>query len=121
MFFAASIKANQVLFVSYIGNVSLKELVRERENMKTLIGEMSPGFRLLVDFSQFESMDHECLGEIGMTMDLLNHAGIAVVVRVIPDSKRDPGMRILSAFHYRKDVRLVTSESFLEAGRVLGI
>jgi hypothetical protein len=41
------------------------------------------------------------------------------VVRVIPDPQKDIGLNILSLFHYRKRVRIVTCETLDEARKVL--
>jgi len=52
-------------------------------------------------------------------MDLLNKQGVSTVVRVIPDPRKDIGFNILSLFHYRPDVQIVTCETLEEAMKVL--
>jgi hypothetical protein len=42
-----------------------------------------------------------------------------MVVRVIPDPHKDIGLNILSLFHYRRGVRIVTCETLEEAMRAL--
>jgi hypothetical protein len=41
-------------------------------------------------------------------------------VRVIPDSRKDIGLNIMSLFHYRRGVRIVTCETLAEAHTILG-
>jgi hypothetical protein len=42
-----------------------------------------------------------------------------MVVRVIPDPRRDIGLKIMSAFHYRGDVKIVTCETLAQADEIL--
>ena len=48
-------------------------------------------------------------------MDVLNKHGIKEVRRVIPDPTKDVGLNIMSLFHYRRDVKIVTYEKLEEA------
>jgi hypothetical protein len=52
-------------------------------------------------------------------MDLLNQHGVAMIVRVIPDPHKDIGLNILSLFHYRRGIRIVTCKTMEEARTVL--
>jgi len=52
-------------------------------------------------------------------MDLCNKKGVETVVRVIPDPHKDIGLNIMSLFHYRRRVRVVTCQTLEEARRVL--
>ena len=54
-------------------------------------------------------------------MDLLDEAGVSLVVRVIPDPKKDIGMNILSLFHYRNRPRVVTCARMIEAAKELSL
>jgi hypothetical protein len=45
--------------------------------------------------------------------------GIAKVVRVIPDPGKDIGLSIMSLFHYRRGVSIVTVETLAEAEKNL--
>ena len=83
--------------------------------LRTQLNDMQPGFRLLTDLSQLESMDPACAPYIGEIMDLLRDRGLELVVRVIPDSHKDIGLNILSFFHYGSDVRAETYENLEQA------
>jgi hypothetical protein len=44
---------------------------------------------------------------------------VEAVVRVIPDPQKDIGLNILSLFHYRRRVRIVTCATLGEAMKAL--
>jgi hypothetical protein len=52
-------------------------------------------------------------------MDLCNQKGISKIVRIIPDSQKDIGFNILSLFHYRHGIPIVTCETAAEAMKAL--
>ncbi len=119
MLLVTSNKLKQLLSISYIGQVRLAEFQTGRKDLTTQLGEMTPGFRLLADFSQMESMGLDCTPELGRMMDLIGRAGVELVVRVIPEPARDIGMNILTLFHYPHHPRTVTCGSMVEAARLL--
>ena len=114
-------QGRQLLHISYIGRVRLDDFTRERESLAAQLAELSPGYRLLTDFSAMEGMDADCLPELGRTMELISAAVLGLVVRVIPDPSKDVGLNILGAFHYVEHPKVVTCENLVEAGRALGL
>jgi len=121
MLLVTSNQAKQLLFISYLGPVRREELRRGREDLLTQLGGLSPGFRLLADFSRLESMKLDCTPELGRMMDSIGQAGVGLVVRVIPDQGKDIGMNILTVFHYRHHPRVVTCKTLAEALKALAI
>jgi anti-anti-sigma regulatory factor len=121
MVLATSSKAKQLLYVSYIGYVKASDLKRSSDDVKALLAELSPDFRLLADFSQLESMGSDCAAELGELMDLFDQSSVSLVVRVIPDPKKDIGMNILTLFHYRHRPKIVTCSKLSEAARALSL
>jgi hypothetical protein len=119
MVIVTSNKAKRLLFISFIEKVHPAELKSNREDIKTLLTELSPGFRLLVDYSPMESMDLDCAPEIGRTMELIDRSGVSMVVRVIPDSTKDIGMNILTLIHYRSKPHVITCCNLAEAFKKL--
>jgi hypothetical protein len=111
--------SRDLLKISYSQNVGPEETKRCEAEIKVLLAEQPPGFRLLTDLSGLESMDLACLEDIRRIMDLLNKKGIEMVVRVIPDPRKDIGLNILSLFHYRRGVRILTFETLDEAMKAL--
>jgi hypothetical protein len=85
------------------------------EEFEARLPELSAGFRLLTDLTGLEAMDVGCAPYIKAIMELCNARGIGLVVRVIPDPKKDIGLSIMSLFHYRRDLRILTFETVAEA------
>jgi hypothetical protein len=48
-------------------------------------------------------------------MDLMRKKGVAEVVRVVPDSKKDIGFAVMSYFHYERETLVLTVDSRAEA------
>jgi hypothetical protein len=121
MFLATSNKARRLLCLSYIQRVRSGELKRGREDIKTLLADLPPGFRLLVDLSQLEAMEFDCMKEIGRTMELFDRSGVGMIVRVIPDPSKDIGLSILTLFHYPHHPHIVTCKTMTEAAELLAL
>jgi anti-anti-sigma regulatory factor len=121
MLLVTSNKSKQLLYIRYIGHVRLDEFQSAREDLTAQLGELSPGFHLLADFSQLESMGLDCTPELGRMMELIGQAGVGLVVRVIPDPSKDIGMNILTVFHYPHRLRVVTCQNLTDAARALGL
>ena len=112
-------KTKNLLTIRYSGSVVPEETRRSTERVKTLVAELKPGFRLLTDLSGLATMDVACLPHIKGNMDLCNRKGISKVVRVIPDPEKDIGFNILSLFHYRHGIPIITCETAAEAMKAL--
>jgi len=108
-----------VLKVRFLGRVGIAEIESYTKDLERLVPSLSPGFCLLTDLSNLESMEIACAPYIENMMDLLGTKGVGLVVRVVPDKTRDIGFGIMSAFHYPESVRIVTCETLAEAERVL--
>ena len=121
MFLAASNPSRQLLVLHYIGRIQAAELRRGFEDIHKLLADLPSGFRLLVDLSHSESLDLDCVPELGRMMDLIGRASVGVVVRVIPDPQKDIGFNILSVFHYPHHPRIITCQTTAEAGQLLSL
>lgn len=121
MLLATSNTAKQLLCLTYAQRVSPAELQNGQEDVKALLAGLSPGFRLLADLSQVDSIDLECAPEIGRLMELTDQAGVGLVVRVVPDPNKDIGMNILAVFHYLHHPRMVTCDTLTGAMRALSL
>ena len=119
MVLATCNKAKQLFLLSYFGQVSRSDLERSREDYNGLLAEMRLGFRLLVDLTGLESMKLDCMDLIGEFMRLMDQSGVGMVVRVIPDPKKDIGLSILSVFHYPSRIQIITCEARKEALELL--
>src|SRR5882672_7213067 len=119
MFLATTNKSKRLLYVSLIQQVRAEELQRGLEEVTTLLADLPSGFHLLVDLGRLESMDTDCVVEIGKVMELFDKKGVGLIVRVIPDPAKDIGLNILSLFHYRHRPRTITCETMTEAAERL--
>jgi len=115
MFLATVSKPKQLLYLSFIGRVSVEQLERGRDDIVELLSDLNGGFRLLTDLSRLDSMDVNCATEIGKVMELCEQKGVSLVIRIVPDPTKDIGLKILSLFHYRLRPRIMTCNSFAEA------
>jgi hypothetical protein len=115
MILATSNKVKQVLWINYVGQILPEELKRGREDLKVLLGDLRPGFRLMVNLSHVESMGLDCRAEMGRNMDLISQAGVGRVVRIIPDPRKDMGLDILAFFHYRNHPETINCTNLREA------
>ena len=120
MFQVETDKSSNLLKINFSGHVDPDEAARCAEKVQTSLAEMAEGFRLLTDMGGLDAMDPGCTPHVRKTMDLCNKKGIALVVRVIPDPRKDIGFNILSIFHYRRGVRIVTVETLEEGLKALG-
>jgi len=121
MFLATTNKPKRLLQLSFIGHVTLEDLQRGGQDMAELLADQPAGLRLLGDLERLQSMDEDCVAELGKTMELLDRHGLELVVRVIPDPTRDIGFGILMIFHYQNQPRVVTCSNMVEAARILSL
>lgn len=105
--------------IRYSGSVLPAETEAGLDNIQSGLGQLQTPFRLLVDMTDLESMDVKCAPYIEKAMDLCNAKGASMVVRVIPNPHLDIGMSIMSIFHYRGDIRIITCQSRDEAEGML--
>src|ERR1043166_2610708 len=88
--------------------VTAAGLTASRAEIERVVELMRPGFTVLTDLTDLESMELDCVGELTRSMDLFRARGIGAVIRVIPDRDKDIGFNILSIIHYRGGVKIVT-------------
>jgi hypothetical protein len=119
MFQAETNPSENLLKFAFSGSVTTDDTTRWKAQMDGWLKPLRPGFKLLSDFSGVESIDLACAPDIEFVMELLNKAGIAKVVRIITHPRQDIGMSIMSLFHYRRCVVIVTCQTMEEAVRAM--
>lgn len=107
------------LTIRFSGKIAPQETEDGLEQIRSGLAQLQSGFRLLADLTDLEAMDIGCAPFIEKAMDLCNEKGAAIVVRVIPDPHRDIGLQIMSIFHYRGDVQIMTCETLAQAEELL--
>ncbi len=108
-----------VIWIQYIGHVTARSTKRCRETVVAALASLLPGFTVITDLSNLESMDIECVDDLAGMMDAFRVSGAQCVIRVVPDREKDIGFNILSIVHYRGLVRVVIVESVLAAADTL--
>lgn len=109
----------RLLVILYRGHVAAEETEKGLNDVRSGLAKLKSGFRVLVDLTKLDRMDVGCAPFIEKAMDLCNEKGASTVVRVIPDPHRDIGLQIMSIFHYRGDVRIITCQSLADANEIL--
>ena len=112
-------ESNRLLAIRYRGVVRAEETEKGLEQIRNGLAKLQSGFRLLADLSELQSMDVGCAPFIEKAMDMCNEKGASMVVRVIPDPHRDIGLQIMSIFHYRGDIQIITCETLAQAEQIL--
>ncbi len=121
MYLVTSNKEKKLLHLSYIGQVEPEQLKRGLEDLKMSLADLPPDFRLLADFGRLDSMSLDCVPEVGLGMEMIDRHGVEMIVRVIPDPRKDIGLNILTLFHYARRPRVVNCENMIEAAKVLAL
>ncbi len=111
--------ARNLLHLSFVGEIGLPEAEYYEKAVEEALAAMSGGFYLLTDFTELKSMEVLCVPYIERTMDRIRSHGVARIVRVIPDPRKDIGYNIMSLFHYPHGLLIVTCENKAEAERAL--
>jgi len=115
MYFVEADQSKRLLVISAAGKVTKKEVAAVAQQVRNMMSEMTPGFRVLTDFRWLDRMEPAASTHIAEIMDALAEKKVALVVRVVPDPRKDIGLNILSQFHYGPKIKLVTFESLAEA------
>src|SRR5207253_10749302 len=108
-------RLKRLLVISAAGEVTKKEVENAALQMREIMKEVTPGFRVLADFRWLDRMEPAATTPLAEIMDALAEKDVAVVVRVVPDPHKDIGLNILSQFHYGPQIKLATFESLAEA------
>ena len=97
----------------------LKVRFRVIAEIKAALGKLQPGFRLLADLTELETMETDCAPALREIMHLCGKSGVSLVVRAIPDPRRDIGLGIMSYFHSGPTVQIATCTTLAEARGIL--
>jgi len=111
--------AHHLLTIRYRGYVRSSAVGRCMKEVDEALTNIGPGFRLLVDLSELESMEIDCAPQIRRIMQLCSSKGVSAIVRVIPHPQRDIGLQIMSYFHYGDEVQITTCRTLEEAKTIL--
>lgn len=109
----------KVVRVHFQGTVLPTQLKTQVRNVQDDVQRLGPGFVLITDLTGLESMDLDCVAHLTRMMDVCLAAGVAKVIRIIPDPTKDIGLNLLSQVHYRGRVPTAIFETQAEADKEL--
>ena len=101
--------------ISALHRVTAEQAKLVTKQVRDLLRDVAPGFRVLADFRWLESMDSAAAHHVAEIMDALAEKRVASVTRVMPDPHKDIGLNILSQFHYGPEIQLATFETLADA------
>ena len=108
-------RSKRLLIISALRRVTAEEAKFAAQQVRELLRDVAPGFRVLADFRWLESMDSATAHHIADIMDALSEKEVASVTRVMPDPRKDIGLNILSQFHYGPEIPIATFETLADA------
>ncbi|MEO6001903.1 MAG: hypothetical protein ABIZ04_00290 [Opitutus sp.] len=108
-----------ILRITFAGNVTSADLIQYRADSMKALEALRPEFTLCVDLTDLVNMDFDCVPYIEQNMELVRDHGVKLVVRIIPDRTKDIGLSIMSLFHYRRGLKMLTVETRAEAEHLL--
>lgn len=106
---------HKTITLAFEGTIDGRQAERSNDELAEILKDTPRGFRVLSDLSAVDSMEIEVEAEMIKAMDMLNKAGAAEVVGVLPDPDLDIGFNIMTREHYSKDVRVQIVRSRDEA------
>ena len=106
----------RILFHGKVTAAAMKDALTE---MDEALRRVQPGFTVLTDLSDLETMKLDCVESLTRMMENFKTRGVVTVIRVIPDPAKDIGFNILSLTHYRRGVKVITCETLAEAERAI--
>ncbi len=108
-------RSKRLLVISARQRVTAEQAKLVAQQVRELMRDVAPGFRVLADFRWLESMDSAAAPHVAKIMDSLAEKGVASVTRVMPDPHKDIGLNILSQFHYGPETQIASFETLADA------
>src|SRR5215471_16073096 len=108
-------RSKRLVVISAVQHVTAEQAKLVAQQLRELLHEFAPGFRVLADFRWLESMDSAAAPYVAKIMDALAEKGVASVTRVMPDPHKDIGLNILSQFHYGPEIQIATFQTLADA------
>jgi anti-anti-sigma regulatory factor len=79
-------RSKRLLVISALQRVTAEDAKLVAQQVRELLRDVPPGFRVLADFRWLESMDSAAAHHVAEIMDTLTEKGVASVTRVMPRS-----------------------------------
>jgi hypothetical protein len=108
-------RSKRLLVISAMQRVTAEQAKLVAQQVREVLRDAAPGFRVLADFRWLESMDSAAAPYVAEIMDALAEKKVASVTRIMPDPHKDIGLNILSQFHYGPEIQIATFEQLADA------
>ena len=108
-------QSKRLLVISAAQRVTAEQASQAVQEVRDLLQDVVPGFRVLADFRWLESMEPATARHVAEIMDALAQKQVASVTRVMPDPHKDIGLNILSQFHYGPEIQVATFQTLADA------
>ena len=108
-------QSKRLLVISAAQRVTAEHARQALQQVRELLQDVAPGFRVLADFRWLESMDPATARHVAEMMDAIAQKKVASVTRVMPDPHKDIGLNILSQFHYGPEIQVATFQTLADA------
>jgi hypothetical protein len=108
-------QSKRLLVISAAQRVTAEQARQAAQQVRDLLQDVAPGFRVLADFRWLESMDPAAAPRVAEIMDSLAQKQVASVTRVMPDPHKDIGLNILSQFNYGLQIQITTFQTLADA------
>lgn len=108
-------RSKRLLVISALQQVTAEQAKLAAKQVRELVRDVAPGFRVLADFRWLELMDSAAAPHVARIMDTLAEKGVSSVTRVMPDPHKDIGLNILSQFHYGPEIQIAAFETLADA------
>ena len=108
-------QSKRLLVISAAQRVTAEQARQAAQQVRDLLQDVGPGFRVLADFRWLESMDPATARHVAEMMDAIAQKQVASVTRVMPDPHKDIGLNILSQFHYGPEIQIATFQTLADA------
>ena len=116
MFLTEFDRSRRLLKITLTGHSTAEEARSGLENLRSLLTDIEPGFKLFADLSGVLSMPTTAAPYIGQIMESCAEKGVELVVRLLPaEPSKDIGFAIMSRFHYAPDIPIITCATMEEA------
>jgi hypothetical protein len=108
-------QSKRLLVITAAQRVTAEQARQAAQQVRGLLQDVAPGFRVLADFRWLEAMDPATARHVAEIMDALAQKHVASVTRVMPDPHKDIGLNILSQFHYGPEIQIATFQTLADA------
>ena len=108
-------KSKRLIVITAVGHVTTEEVKEAAQQVREVVKDTTPGFRVLTDFRWLDSMQASASRHIAEIMDAVAAKKVGLIARVIPDPRRDIGLNILSQFHFGPEVQIANFETLADA------